>query len=402
MSARASGSAKVAFRTHGRLIRPRQSASGAYSLTSGITIDVAQDTFRTQKHTFHLLDAPGHRDFVPNMISGASQADAAVLVVDASPGEFESGFSPRGQTREHVMLLRALGVQQLIVAVNKMDMVDYSQARFDEIVNTLKAFLANTGFAEKNVNYLPCAAGAGENLLSRKVEALYWYRGDTLCEALDDLAPPERQYTGALRIPVTNVFKGTTMSVSSGLGVSGRIVSGVVQAGESVLPMPGDTPGVIKAIECEGDVVPWAVAGASVTLYLAGLETNQVSVGDVLCSPSAPITLCTSVQVQLLVFQPTYPLVTGTAVEAFSHSADIPAQLSELVALLDKSSGEEIRKRPRVLPHNSTAVARVMLGTGARKGYPIEPYRANKEMSRLLFRMNGETVAAGIATDVFP
>ncbi|WFD35221.1 hypothetical protein MCUN1_002071 [Malassezia cuniculi] len=377
--------------------------SSAEERERGVTIDVAQDSFRTETRTFHLLDAPGHRDFVPNMISGASQADAAVLVVDSSTGEFEAGFCDRGQTREHVMLLRALGVQQLIVAVNKMDMVSYAKERFDEIVDQLKPFLAHTGFAEKSVRYVPCAAGAGENLLAITEPALSeWYDGPTLAGALDLLSSPERQFTGPLRLPVTNVFKGTTASVSSGLGVSGRILSGIVQVGEAVIPVPGDTQGVVKAIECDGDVVPWAVAGASVTLYLAGLEDNQVSVGDMLCSPSAPVALCSSALVQVLVFQPTYPLVTGTAVEAFHHSADIPSQLTELVSLLDKGTGEEIKKRPRVLPPNSTALVRVAFGNGTRKGYPIETFRTNKEMSRLLFRMNGESVAAGIAVEVFP
>lgn len=367
----------------------------------GVTIDVAQDSFRTEKHAFHLLDAPGHSDFVPNMISGASQADAAVLVVDAAHGEFEAGFCDRGQTREHVTLLRALGVQQLIVAVNKMDAAGYAQERFFEIVHTLGPFLVHTGFAERHVCYVPCAAAAGENLVSRS-ESMGWHDGPTLAEALDQLSPPERQYTGPLRMPVSNVFKGTTMSMSSGLGVSGRIVSGIVQVGESVLPVPGDTPGVVKAIECETESVPWAVSGSNVTVFLAGLETNQVSVGDVLCSPSAPVAQCKSALVQLLVFKPTYPLVTGTSLEAFSHSADITAQLTELVALLDKSSGAEIKKRPRVLPANSTALVRVSFGVGTTRGYPIESFRTNKEMARLLFRTNGETVAAGIAVEVFP
>lgn len=362
----------------------------------GVTIDVAQDTFRTPTTLFHLLDAPGHSDFVPNMISGAAQADAAILVVDAMLGAFEAGFGPRGQTREHATLLRSLGVQQVIVAVNKLDAVDYSHERFTEIRTALLPFLYQTGFdVESHVQFVPCAASTGWNLLEKPSEA-GWYQGPPLAGALDALEQPERKIDAPLRLPVTNVFRGQS-ALSSGLGVAGRIVSGFVQVGEVVAALPGDESGVVKAIEHEGDTVPWASAGANVTLFLSHLEQNQVGVGSVLCQPNARVALCKSVLVQLLVFQPTYPLVKGTAVEVYHHSADLPAELTELVSILDKGSGDVVRTNPRVLPHNVTAMARFTFAQG--RAYPIETFRANKEMARLLFRMHGETVAAGIVME---
>ncbi|WFD31829.1 hypothetical protein MSPP1_002869 [Malassezia sp. CBS 17886] len=383
--------------------------------TRGVTIDVAQDTFRTEKGLFHLLDAPGHQDFVPNMISGAAQADAAVLVVDASLGAFEAGFGARGQTREHATLLRSLGVQQVVVVVNKLDVVAYSAERFDEIRAQLEPFLAHCGFdLSTSVQLVPCAAAAGENLLRRTPAGALgaWYHGATLAEALDRLRQPPRQYDAPLRLPVANVFRSGAAAISSGLGVAGRIVSGLVQVGEPVRPLPGDETAVVKgalavvrqltpAIECEGNSVRWAAAGSSVTLYLTHIEPNQVNIGSVMCAPTAPIPLCTATLVQVLVFQPTYPLVNGTAVELYHHSADIPAQIVELVALLDKSSGEVVKGKPRVLPHSATALIRVALGgaVGRGGGYPMEEFRQNKEMARLLFRMNGETVAAGIVVE---
>ena len=362
----------------------------------GVTIDVAQDTFRTRTTLFHLLDAPGHSDFVPNMISGAAQADAAILVVDAVLGAFEAGFQARGQTREHATLLRSLGVQQLVVAVNKLDAVSYSEARYRAIVDALLPFLAQNGFEMSMVRFVPCAASAGWNVAERNPVHGAWYTGKTLAEELDGLRMPERMVDGPLRMPVTNVFRSLS-AVSSGLGVSGRIVSGLVQTGEVLRPLPGDELGFVRTIECDGETVPWAAAGSNATLYFTHLETNHVHVGSVVCAPDALVPLVREVLVQLLVFQPTYPLVQGTAVEVFHHSAEFPGEFTELVALLDKGSGEVSKAKPRVLPHHCTAKARLRLGDG--RGLPIETFRENKEMARLLFRMHGETVAAGIVLE---
>lgn len=363
----------------------------------GVTIDVAQDTFRTASTVFHLLDTPGHSDFVPNMISGAAQADAGVLVVDAITGAFESGFCLRGQTREHATLLRSLGVQQLIVVVNKLDAANYSQARYDEICAQLLPFLEHCGFSLEKVRVLPCAAVTGENLAQRSEHPLLaWYTGPSLAEALDQLQQPPRLFDAPLRLPVSNVFRGSAISL--GLGVSGRIVSGLVQVGEVVRPLPGDEYGFVKAIECDGDTRTWAAAGSNVTLHLTQIEANMVRIGDVLCTPEHTVPLVSNVLVQILAFQPTYPLVKGTALEVFHHSADLPGQLTELVALLDKGTGEVVKDHPRVVPHNATALVRVSLSHAS----PMEDYRTNKEMARLLFRMNGETVAAGIIVEASP
>ena len=186
-----------------------------------------------------------------------------------------------------------------------------------------------------HVQFVPVAGVTGENLRARSESGSLatWYRGDTLAEALDKLQQPSRMYDAPLRMPVNNVFKGGSL-ISSGLGVSGRIVSGIVQVGEVLRALPGDAWGIVKAIECENDTRPWAAAGAIVTLYLTQIEANEVSVGSILCVPSAPVPLCREVLVQLLVFAPTYPILPGTAVEVFHHSAEIPAQITELVLSL--------------------------------------------------------------------
>ncbi|KDN43787.1 hypothetical protein K437DRAFT_225393 [Tilletiaria anomala UBC 951] len=370
----------------------------------GVTIDVAQDNFDTSHRHFTLLDAPGHRDFIPNMISGAAQADAALLVIDAAKGAFEAGFGPHGQTREHALLVRSLGVQQLVVVVNKMDALDYEQQRFDNIVTTLKPFLAQTGFDVSKVSFVPCGAAVGENLSTRDPEGglQRWYTGPKLVEVLDKLDPPSRQLDSPLRMPVTNVFKGQT-AIASGVGAAGRVISGIVQIGDRLRVVPGDETAIVRHIEQDGEPVPWAVAGANVTAYLSGIDQIHVNVGSVLCPPSSPVPLCTSVLAQVLVFQPTYPLVAGTNIEVFHHSANIAATLSELIVTIDKGSGAVLKRSPRVLAHGTSAQVRIALraggSAGQSAGVPMEEFKQNKEMARILLRRNGETVAAGIVLE---
>jgi elongation factor 1 alpha-like protein len=370
----------------------------------GVTIDVAQDHFSTTHRTFTLLDAPGHRDFIPNMISGAAQADSALLVVDSILGAFEAGFGPNGQTREHALLVRSLGVQQLVVVVNKLDAVGYSQERYNEIVTKVKPFLTSCGFDAAKLRFVPCGGSVGENLAVREEggDLSKWYDGPTLVEVLDKLEPPARLLDGPLRLPVTNVFKGQT-AIASGVGVSGRVVSGIVQIGDRLRPVPGDESGMVRAIEVDSEAVPWAVAGANATVYLSGIDQIQIAVGAVLCSSSQPIALCDSFTAQVLVFEPTYPLVAGTSIELFHHSANIPATLTELVAILDKTTGAVAKAKPRVLTKGSTAIVRVAVkaggAAGQSSGIPIEDAKSNKEMARVLMRMNGETVAAGIVME---
>lgn len=212
----------------------------------GITMDVAQNSLTTPHRAITILDAPGHRDFVPNMISGAAQADCALLVVDAGLGEFEAGFARGGQTREHVLLVRSLGVAQVVVAVNKLDAANWDQGRYDEIVETLKPFMVQSGFAPQRTHFVPVAAMSGVNLVNRDAtdaEPLKkWYDGPTLVDLLDKLQPPTRDLNAPLRFPVSNVFKGT----GSSTGVTGRVLSGVVQVGEKLRVLPGDETAVVR------------------------------------------------------------------------------------------------------------------------------------------------------------
>ena len=216
-------------------------------------MDIALQTLSTPHRQITVLDAPGHKDFIPNMISGASQADCAVLVVDSSTGEFESGFERGGQTREHLLLVRSLGVSQVIVAINKLDQVQWSQVRYNEIVSLMKPFLVQSGFQQSKVAFVPVGAMLGINLLNRDAaeaaELKMWYSGPTLVDLLDKLEPPARDIDSPLRLPIANVFKGQGSSAT----VSGRIITGVVQVGEKLRVLPGDETGIVK---CESSYFP--------------------------------------------------------------------------------------------------------------------------------------------------
>jgi elongation factor 1 alpha-like protein len=364
----------------------------------GVTIDIAQDSFATENRQFTLLDAPGHRDFIPNMITGAAQADVALLVIDAIKGAFEAGFGQTGQTREHAILVRSLGVQQLVVVVNKIDALDHQESRFTEIVDMLRPFLTSTGFDQTKIAFVPCGAAAGENLSVRRKDSTLssWYSGPTLVEVLDQLNPPVRQLDAPLRIPITNVFRAGQTAISSGIGVSGRLLTGVVSVGDRLCVVPGDESGIIKAIEYDNDSVPWAVAGSSVTIYLANIEINFINIGAVLCPQMSPVTTTTSIIAQILVFEPSLPILAGSTLDLYHHSSHLSVIVTDLIATLDMKTGAIIKKKPRVLSRGSTAKVQITFSSPI----AMEPFSVNRDLGRILLRLGGETVAGGIVLEV--
>jgi len=367
-------------------------------------MDIAMQSLSTTHRQVTILDAPGHKDFIPNMISGASQADCALLVVDATTGEFEAGFDRGGQTREHLVLVRSLGVSQVIVAVNKLDQVNWEQSRYNEICEQLKMFFGQSGFHSSKTSFVPVGAILGVNLVERKAPESTvlskWYKGPTLVDLLDTLEPPVRDIASPLRLPISNVFRGQ----SSGIGITGRICGGIVQVGERVRVMPGDEIAVVKSIEVDERSVTWAVAGSNTTLYLTAIDHIHVNIGSVLCPPTDLVLLATSFAARIIVFDIQLPIITGASVELFHHSRDVPATISKLVATLDRGVGSVTKKSPRVLTKGTSAEIEITLrgdtpGAVARP-IPIEPFSVNKDMGRILLRRGGETIAAGIVLEI--
>jgi elongation factor 1 alpha-like protein len=361
----------------------------------GITMDVGQSKFETATKVVTLLDAPGHKDFIPNMITGATQADVALLVVDATRGEFETGFESGGQTREHALLVRSLGVCQLGVVVNKLDTVGWSQERFEEIVGKLGAFLKQAGFMESNVTFVPCSGLTGENLTSPPSEdmLLQWYKGPCLLDVIDKFKAPERPVTKPFRLSVNDIFKGT----GSGFCVSGRVETGMVQVGDKVLVQPQNEGAVIKGLCIDDVAVQVAFAGDQVSVTLAGVEMQNVAVGYILCDPMQPIPVTSHFEARIVVFNIKVPITKGYSVILHHQSLLEQAVITKLVAQLNKSSGEVMKRHPRCLTRNSNAVVELEIS------HPIcvELYRDIKELGRFMLRVGGITVAAGLVTQIF-
>ena len=213
----------------------------------GITMDVASARFETKNRRVQILDAPGHKDFIPNMITGAAAADTALLVIDATKGEFEAGFESGGQTREHTMLVRSLGVSTIAVVINKLDNVAWDQERYKDIKDKLKVFLKQTGFKDSDVTFVPCSGLKGENLIkpSSDPKLSSWYNGPCLVDVIDNFKPPERLISKPFRLSIADIFKG----VVSGVSVSGRIDAGAVAVGNKLVVMPFAENGTVKGNE---------------------------------------------------------------------------------------------------------------------------------------------------------
>uniref|UniRef100_K7GED3 HBS1-like protein n=1 Tax=Pelodiscus sinensis TaxID=13735 RepID=K7GED3_PELSI len=275
----------------------------------GVTMDVGMTKFETKTKVITLMDAPGHKDFIPNMITGAAQADVAILVVDASRGEFEAGFETGGQTREHGLLVRSLGVTQLAVAVNKMDQVSWHQERFLEITSKLGQFLKQAGFKESDVAYIPTSGLGGENLVSvcQSSELTEWYKGKCLLEQIDSFKPPQRSVDKPFRLCVSDVFKDQ----GSGFCVTGKIEAGYIQTGDRLLAMPPNETCTAKGITLHDEPVDWAAAGDHVSLTLTGMDIIKINVGCVFCGLKEPIKACTRFRARVLIFNIEVPVTKG-------------------------------------------------------------------------------------------
>ncbi|XP_071964464.1 HBS1-like protein isoform X3 [Antedon mediterranea] len=361
----------------------------------GITMDVGINKFETEHRIITLLDAPGHKDFIPNMITGAAQADVAVLVVDATRGEFETGFDSGGQTREHAMLVRSLGVTQLVVAVNKLDTVDWSEDRFTEIVNKLSQFLKQVaGFKESDLVYVPCSGLTGENLAKRTHEKLLrqWYKNKCLLEYIDSLKPPKRSIDKPFRLCVSDVFKG----MGSGFSLSGKIVSGSVQAGQKVVVMPAGDTGVVKSVFIHEEDVKWACAGDHTTLTITGIDQMNVTVGNILCSADQPITSCVRFRARVITFNLDIPITKGFQVLMHYQTLSEPATVRKLISILHKSTGEVLKQRPRCLTKQTNAVIEIDVS----RPISLELYKDYKDLGRFMLRYSGSTIAAGVVIDI--
>ncbi|KAI9726732.1 MAG: Hsp70 suppressor, GTPase facilitates ribosomal subunit dissociation [Chrysothrix sp. TS-e1954] len=385
--------------------------STAEERARGITVDIATNHFETERTRYTILDAPGHRDFIPNMIAGASQADFAVLVVDAGTNAFEAGL--KGQTKEHALLVRSMGISRLVVAINKMDSASWSQNRFDTISHQLTSLLTAAGFSQKSIDFIPCAGLSGINVAlpptstssdSDKPPPMPWYTGPTLVDALDASAPSTRNISSPLRLTVSDVFKPPTSAPTSAtLCVTGRIDAGSLQPGEQLLLQPVNQPATLKAITLPvsastdskigadaEESVEYAVAGQSPTLYLIDLAAEHVATirpGDSVSSAlHSPVRNTQELTLKLLTFEHILP----GPVELHKGRLHVAGRIAELVALLDKGTGEVEKRRPRVLKPGVVGRVRVLTELAV----PVEVG------ARCVVRSEGVSLGAGLVEGV--
>ena len=350
----------------------------------GITIDIAHKRFDTDKFYFTIVDCPGHRDFVKNMITGASQADAAILVVAAPDGVM-------AQTKEHVFLSRTLGINQLIIAVNKMDAAKYSEARYNEVKKEVSQLLGMVGFKASEIAFIPTSAFAGDNI-SKSSQNTPWYTGPSILQALDELKQPEKPDKLPLRIPVQDAY------TISGIGTVpvGRVETGVMKKGENVVFMPSGAGGEVKSIEMHHEEILQAVPGDNIGWNVRGVGKTDVRRGDV-CGPKAdPPTVADEFTAQIVVLQHPSAITVGYTPVFHCHTAQTACTFMSLDKKLDPKSGQVKEENPTFIKAGDAAIITVK----PTRPMVIEPVKEIPQLGRFAIRDMGMTIAAGMCMTI--
>jgi len=361
----------------------------------GLTIDLRFLKFETKKYYFTVIDAPGHRDFVKNMITGASQADGAVLFVSAKRGEFEAGIGPGGQTREHAYLAFTLGVRQLVVAVNKMDdqTVNWSQERYNEVKNEVTRLLKNSGYGARvdKFPFVPTSGWTGDNLV-KPSEKMPWYKGPTLIEALDTFELPPKQLDKPLRIPVQDVYTITGV----GTVPVGRVETGVLKENDVVIFMPANKQAEVKSIEMHHTKIPRAEPGDNIGFNVRGVSKMDIRRGDVAGPVSNPPTVAKEFIGQVIVIYHPTAIAAGYTPVLHYHTGQVACRFTELIRKIDPRSGQAVEEKPSFLKTGDAALVRME----PLHPIAIETYTDFPELGRFAVRDMGTTVAAGVVKEI--
>lgn len=355
----------------------------------GLTIDLAHKRFDTDKYYFTIIDAPGHRDFVKNMITGASQADAAVLVVSANPGD-----GVQQQTQEHVFLARTLGVGQLIVEINKMDMAKFEEKRFNEVREEVTKLLKIVGYKTDDIQFVPTAAYPGDNIVKQS-ENMPWYKGPTILKAVDNLTVPEKPTKLPLRLPIQDVYNITGVGVVT----VGRVETGVMKVGETVKIVPGrdgrGIAGEVKSIEMHHESLQQAEPGDNIGFNVRGVGKKDITRGDVVGPVNNPPTVATEFTAQIVVLQHPTVMTAGYTPVFHIHTAQIACQITEIIEKIDPATGASLGKVD-MLKNGEAARVRVKPVTPL----VIELQKEFPQLARFAIRDSGRTVAAGMCIEI--
>ncbi len=356
----------------------------------GVTIDLAHKKFETEKYYFTIIDAPGHKDFIKNMITGASQADAGVLVVAANDGV-------NAQTREHAYLSKVLGVNQLIVAVNKMDIkgVEYSQKRFEEVKTEVGKLLGSVGYKLDKIAFVPIASLPGDNV-AKKTDKMAWWTGGTLLDAINALVPPEKPTELPLRLPIQDVYNIT------GIGVVpvGRVETGILKVNDKVIAVPGrEGKGILgdcKTIEMHHEQMQQAEPGDNVGLSIRGFGKKDVARGDVIGKAENVPTVATEFTAQIVVLNHPSVITVGYTPVFHIHTAQVACRFEAIEKKLNPATGEVLQENPDFIKNGDAAIVKIK---------PIQPLVIEKkkeipQMANFAIRDSGATVAAGMCIDL--
>jgi len=359
----------------------------------GLTIDLRFLKFETKKYFFTIIDAPGHRDFVKNMITGASQADAAILVVSAKRGEFEAGIGPGGQTREHAFLAYTLGVNQLAVAINKMDdaSVNWSQERYEEVKNEIARMLKMVGYKVEKIPFVPVSGWTGDNL-KEKSDKMPWYDGPTLFEALDTFELPPKPIDKPLRIPIQDVYTITGV----GTVPVGRVETGVLKEGDEVVFMPPNVKGEVKSIETHHARIPKAEPGDNIGFNVRGVAKKDIRRGDVCGHVDNPPTVAKEFIGQIIVIYHPTAIAAGYTPVMHFHTGQMAVQFVELIKKFDPRTGQTVEEKPSFLKTGDGALVRFR----PLRPIAIETYSDFPEIGRFAIRDMGTTIAAGVVREI--
>jgi elongation factor 1-alpha len=360
----------------------------------GITIDISLWKFETPKYYVTIIDAPGHRDFIKNMITGTSQADCAVLVVASGQGEFEAGISKNGQTREHALLAFTLGVKQLIVAINKMDdkSVNYSQERYEEIKKEVSAYIKKVGYNPEKVDFIPYSGWTGDNMIERS-DKLPWYKGPTMLEALDRITEPKRPSGSPLRVPLQDVYK------ISGIGTVpvGRVETGVLRPGITVFFAPAGVSTEVKSVEMHHTSIPEAIPGDNVGFNVKNVSVKDVKrgmvAGDIKNDPPKEVYDFTA---QVIVLNHPGQINAGYTPVLDCHTAHIACKFAELLTKIDRRTGKEIEKEPKSIKSGDAAIVNLV----PTKPMCVETFAEYPPLGRFAVRDMRQTVAVGVIKEV--
>ena len=350
----------------------------------GLTIDVAHKKFNTQKYYFTIIDAPGHRDFVKNMITGTSQADAAVIVVSSIEG-------PQAQTKEHIFLARTLGVKQIIIDINKMDATKYDQAKYEEAKKGVTELLKTVGYNVDQIPFVPASGFKGDNV-SKPSENMPWYKGPTIVQALDALSPPEKHTEKALRVPVQDVYTITGV----GTVPVGRVETGVLKPDMKIVFMPSNKVGEVKSIEMHHEMLQSATPGDNVGFNVRGIAKNDIRRGDVAGPVDNPPTVAKSFTAQIMVLNHPSVLTVGYTPVFHCHTAQVACVFTELSQKLDPKTGTVKEENPQFLKTGDAAIVKIT----PTKPLVIETAKDFPQLGRFAVRDMGQTVAAGVVISV--